>query len=169
LPTAGGTVVRVSGSERQRENPAPHRLSGTVTWLLGRASQRGHHLVQERLAAHGVRKWHYAVLLTLAEFGPAAQAEIGRRLGVDRSDMVAILNDLEGDGYVSRAPDPADRRRNSVELTLAGSEALTHFDRLVVAADDSLLGSLSPVEREQLTALLKRVVLPPEQGSAPEA
>jgi MarR family transcriptional regulator, lower aerobic nicotinate degradation pathway regulator len=166
VPTNAGNVVRVSASEPCR-SPAPHRLGGTLVWLLGRASQRAHHLTQERLAAGGVRKWHYAVLATLAEFGPAAQAEIGRRLGVDRSDMVALLNDLEADGYVSRTPDPADRRRNSVVLTTAGRTVLAHFDRMVIEADNVLLHSLSPDEREQLAGLLERVIHTPAEPDTP--
>jgi DNA-binding MarR family transcriptional regulator len=125
-------------------------------------------MIQERLAAHGVRRWHYAVLATLAEFGPSAQAQIGRRLGVDRSDMVALLNDLEREGYVSRAPDPADRRRNSVDLTEAGRDILARFDRLVIAADDALLQSLTPAEREQLFDLLGRIVHAPAPPSRPQ-
>jgi MarR family transcriptional regulator, lower aerobic nicotinate degradation pathway regulator len=158
-------VERVPDSVPER-SPAPHRLSGTLVWLLGGASQRAHQLMQERLAAHGVRKWHYAVLAALAEFGPSAQADMGRRLGVDRSDMVAILNDLEADGYVSRAPDPTDRRRNSVTLTPPGRAILARFDQLVIDADDALLKSLAPAEREQLVTLLERIMTTP---SRPEA
>jgi MarR family transcriptional regulator, lower aerobic nicotinate degradation pathway regulator len=141
----------------QHENRAPHRLRGTVVWLLGRASLRGHQLAYQVLASAGVRKWHYAVLATLAQFGPAAQASIGRRLGVDRSDMVAILNDLERVGYVSRVPDPSDRRRNKVSLTAPGRTALEHFDQLVDEAEAALLEPLSPAEREQLAGLLERI------------
>jgi MarR family transcriptional regulator, lower aerobic nicotinate degradation pathway regulator len=163
-----GTVVRVSDAEScQQGSPAPRRLGGTVVWLLGRASLRGHQAIQERLASHGIRKWHYAVLATLAEFGPATQAEIGRRLGIDRSDMVAILNDLGQEGYVNRAPDPTDRRRNRVTLTASGSTALSQFDKCVIETDDSLLGPLSAAEREQLTRLLERIVYAPSPPATP--
>jgi DNA-binding MarR family transcriptional regulator len=135
----------------------PHRLSGTVLWLLGRAAQRGHQLARERLEAGGIRKWHYAVLAALKEFGQQSQADIGRRLGLDRSDMVAVLNDLQADDYVTREPDPADRRRNVVTISDAGAAALARFDRLVAEADGLLLADLSAAERDQLVALLKRI------------
>jgi DNA-binding MarR family transcriptional regulator len=136
----------------------PHRLSGTVVWLLGRAAQRGHQLAQERLTAAGIRKWHYAVLAALAEFGQQSQADIGRRLGLDRSDVVAVLNDLQADDYVSREPDPTDRRRNIVTISEHGRTALAAFDRLIAAADGHLLADLSAAERTQLAALLERIV-----------
>jgi DNA-binding MarR family transcriptional regulator len=135
----------------------PHRLSGTVVWLVGRVAQRGHTLARERLEAGGIRKWHYAVLAALQEFGEQSQADIGRRLGLDRSDMVAVLNDLQADDYVTREPDPADRRRNVVTISDAGVVALARFDRLVAEADGLLLADLSEAERGQLVALLERI------------
>jgi DNA-binding MarR family transcriptional regulator len=135
----------------------PHRLSGTVVWLVGRVAQRGHTLARERLEAGGIRKWHYAVLAALQEFGEQSQADIGRRLGLDRSDMVAVLNDLQADDYVTREPDPADRRRNVVTISDAGVAALARFDRLVAEADGLLLADLSEAERGQLVALLERI------------
>ena len=137
-----------------------------MAWLLGRAALRGHQLTYQLLDGAGLRKSHYAVLAALAEFGPAAQADIGRRLGVDRSDMVAVLNDLERAGYVTRVPDPSDRRRNRVSLTAAGQSVLGRCDRLVTQADAALLEPLSPAEREQLVSLLERIA---GAGSPPAA
>ncbi|MFB9909561.1 MarR family winged helix-turn-helix transcriptional regulator [Allokutzneria oryzae] len=139
-------------------DPANNRLGNTVVWLLGRASLRASQSLHERLAGHGIRKWHYAVLAVVAEAGPITQAEIVRRLGIDRGDLVGVLNDLGDAGYVRRAPDPANRRRNQVTLTPEGAAALRRFDACVVETDDSLLGVLSAAEREQLTRLLERVV-----------
>jgi DNA-binding MarR family transcriptional regulator len=136
---------------------APHRLSGTVVWLLGRASQRAHALARERLAAAGIGKWHYGVLATLTEHGRQSQADIGRRLHLDRSDVVAVLNDLQADGYVTRETDPADRRRNIVTISDAGRTALAGFDRLIAEADDLLLAEVPAAERVHLVALLERI------------
>ncbi|MFC0433041.1 MarR family winged helix-turn-helix transcriptional regulator [Kutzneria buriramensis] len=135
----------------------PHRLSGTVVWLLGRAAQRAHVLARDRLTAAGIGKWHYAVLATLTEHGQQSQADIGRRLGLDRSDVVAVLNDLQGDGYVTREPDPADRRRNIVTISDVGRTALAGFDLLVAEADGLLMDELSADDRACLKALLERI------------
>lgn len=156
----GATRVRhvtPSGVGRS-DRPVVHRLDGTAIWLLNVASTRGHRLAQERLAHAHVRRWHYAILATLADTGPSAQADISRRLGVDRGDLVALLNDLEESGWVARAPDPSDRRRNSVSLTRSGRAALRRFDKLVVAADEELLAPLSAADRKQLLAMLERIV-----------
>lgn len=137
---------------------APHRLRGTPIWLLKRAWMRAHEEIRRQLAGAGLAHQHYAVLATLAEFGPCAQAEIARRIGVDRSDMVELLNRLQAEGWVHREPDPADRRRNSVSLTAPGRAALRRFDKLAEAAGDELLAPLSEADRETLLDLLTRMM-----------
>ncbi len=117
-------------------------------------------MTQQSLFEAGMRRGFYGVLATLEEFGPGAQAEIGRRLGIDPSDMVAILNDLERAGYVSRERDPDDRRRNSVSMTAAGAEALVRFDAAIADVQDEMLSSLSAADRDQLLTLLKRLAAP---------
>jgi MarR family transcriptional regulator, lower aerobic nicotinate degradation pathway regulator len=142
------------------QSRAPRRLQGTAFWLLGRAARQAERLTQRRLFEVGMRRGFYGVLATLEEFGPGAQAEIGRRLGIDPSDMVAIINDLEREGYVSRERDPEDRRRNSVTITDAGAGALVWFDTAIAAAQDEMLSGLDPGERDQLIGLLERIAAP---------
>src|SRR4051812_25498395 len=81
---------------------SPRRLWELPSWLLAEAARRGHGLVSDGISAEGVRKAHFNVLLSLDEHGPSSQAELGRRLRIDRSDMVAVINDLEHAGLVER-------------------------------------------------------------------
>ena len=118
----------------------------------------GHRLVSEALAKDGVRKHHFTVLLALDEHGSSSQAALGRRLGIDRSDLHAVLNDLERDGLVGRVRDEQDRRRNAVELTRAGARALKRLDARVRAAQETLLEPLSAAERRALSRSLTRLV-----------
>ena len=108
-----------------------------------------------------MRKAHFTVLVALDEHGSASQAELGRRLWIDRSDMVAVLNDLEAAGYVERARDERDRRRNVVALTPSGIDALARLNARADAAQDALLAPLSAPERRELQRLLTRVTEPP--------
>jgi MarR family transcriptional regulator, lower aerobic nicotinate degradation pathway regulator len=153
----------VIGDEDHR---TPHRLQGTAFWLLGRATRLAQQLTQASLAEAGMRRGFYGVLASLEEFGPAAQADIGRRLAIDPSDIVDILNDLEHAGYLRREQDPADRRRNIVRMTPAGGRALEHFDAAIAAAEDTLLARFTPAERARLLRSLQRLAGPPEPGAA---
>ena len=117
-----------------------------------------HRLLTERLATAGARGYHYRLLAALQEFGPASQASLGRRTSMDRSDVVAALNDLADRGQVRRTPDPADHRRNVITITPAGAAHLQRLDGLLAGVQDKLLAPLSPGEREQLTRLLGRLL-----------
>jgi DNA-binding MarR family transcriptional regulator len=116
------------------------------------------HLVSDALAEEGVRKQHFTVLSALAEQGAASQAALGRRLWIDRSDLHAILADLERGGLVARVRDEQDHRRNLVEITPAGAVTLKRLDARVHAAQDVLLEPLSAADRQHLRRVLKRLV-----------
>ncbi|MFF4340878.1 MarR family winged helix-turn-helix transcriptional regulator [Kitasatospora sp. NPDC001540] len=149
------------------EDATPERLRAIPSRLLAGAAAAADRLVNERLAAEGARKWHFAVLVALAETGPASQSELSRRTGVYRSDMVAVLNELAEGGYLVRDPDPVDRRRNVITLTPAGRDRLRRLDALVTAAQQDLLAPLSPAEQAELTrllALLDARHRPPHEG-----
>jgi MarR family transcriptional regulator, lower aerobic nicotinate degradation pathway regulator len=138
---------------------APARLRTKPSWLLSQAALAGDRLVSEALAAEGVRKYHFRVLLALADDGPLSQADLGRRLGIDRSDMAAVASELEDRGYLTRQRDDRDRRRNVVALTAGGRDALRRMEQAVDSAQARLLAPLTEGEREALTRLLARLLL----------
>jgi MarR family transcriptional regulator, lower aerobic nicotinate degradation pathway regulator len=61
-------------------------------------------------------------------------------------------------GSAGGAPDPADRRRNVISITPAGTAHLRRLDELLDGVQDELLAPLSPAERQQLTRLLNRIL-----------
>jgi DNA-binding MarR family transcriptional regulator len=142
--------------ERAGYDP-PRRLRQLPSWLSGQVARKAERLVSEALAQEGARRQHFTVLTSLAEQGPASQAALGRRLWIDRSDLHAILNELERDGLVKRMRDERDRRRNVVALTPHGTAALRRLDTRVEDAQDALLEPLSAKERRELRRLLGRL------------
>ncbi|MCX5285460.1 MULTISPECIES: MarR family winged helix-turn-helix transcriptional regulator [unclassified Streptomyces] len=136
---------------------ALERIQSLPSWLVGRVAARARGLVAEALATEGLKLMHHAVLAASSEYGPLAQAELGRRVAVDPKDVVGILNDLQQAGLVLRAPDPDDRRKNAVTITPKGADVLTRCAALAEAANAELLAPLTPDEQGQLTALLTRL------------
>ncbi|MFC7585177.1 MarR family winged helix-turn-helix transcriptional regulator [Nonomuraea antimicrobica] len=129
MPTTDGT-------------PPPQRMRTLPSRLTNQAAQIANRIVDQALAQADVRRYHYFLLATLEEYGPASQATLGRRTGIDRSDMVAIVNDLAERQLLQRTPDPQDRRRNIITITPAGRTQLTHLDRLLATAQDEYLAPL---------------------------
>ena len=137
---------------------APARVRGKASWLLNRAAVPANRLLVEALAGVGARRHDYVVLATLDEDGAASQAELSRRTTIDRSDMVAAINDLADRGFVERALDHTDRRRNVITLTPAGRRHLRKLDTRLGQVQEALLAPLTASERRQLVELLTRVV-----------
>jgi DNA-binding MarR family transcriptional regulator len=143
--------------DQRCDDTAPASFRDMTFWRLRRANRLVEQAIHARLAVAGLRRpYVYGILATLADGGPASQAEIGRRLGVDPSDMVAALNELESEGRARRARDPDDRRRNLVVLTDAGREVLTEVTAELRIAEDEALGALDADERATLRDLLGR-------------
>jgi DNA-binding MarR family transcriptional regulator len=128
------------------------------SWLLNQVALPAQRIIAEALASVGARRQHYSVLSALEEFGPASQAALGRRCGIDRSDMVALVNELAAAGRLERKPDAEDRRRNVIAITDAGRKFLSELDRLLQDAQDDLLAPLSSQERAELVRLLGAVL-----------
>ncbi|TDD66405.1 MarR family transcriptional regulator [Actinomadura darangshiensis] len=135
----------------------PARLRHAASWLINQVSAHSHRLVAEGFAAAGARGYHFRLLAALDEYGPSSQADLGRRTGIDRSDVVAAVNELAAKNLVERSPDPSDRRRNVITLTPDGSRHLRELDKVLAGIQDDLLGPLTEDERTQLTALLTRL------------
>lgn len=140
------------------EAQVPRRLQDLPSRLLNMAAGYAQRLVGERLATLDSRKWHYATLAALEQFGPDSQSGLSDRTGIYRSDLVATINDLTARGLVVRAPDPADRRRNAITLTDAGRRHLKRLDALIADGQAEFLAPLSPADRAELTRLLKLLV-----------
>ena len=140
------------------DDAKPAVLTQKPSWLVSEVSRVAHRLLTGKLATAGSRGYHYRLLAALQEFGPASQAKLGRRTGMDRSDVVAAVNELVGCGLADRSPDPADGRRNIITITPAGTAHLRRLEELLDDVQNELLAPLSPAERQQLIHLLTRIL-----------
>lgn len=142
------------------------RLRRLPSWLFSQLALRGARLTAEVLGTTSLRS-DFALLAGLETFGPLSQAELGRRLGMDRSDVVGVLNQLERDHYVRREPDLSDRRRNTIHLTPRGQARLEHLEREFDRVQATLLQGLSRDEHDQLLRLLHRLLDHRPESSEP--
>jgi len=112
----------------------------------------------------------YQVLSAAAQGTVASQLALAQHLGVDRTVMTYLLDDLEAAGLIERRPDPADRRARRIVATDAGSELLTSLNDRLRAAEAHLLGPLgaetSGTFRSQVQLLATQLdALDPPNGS----
>ncbi|MEU0883201.1 MarR family transcriptional regulator [Lentzea sp. NPDC005914] len=118
-------------------------------------------LVREarRLARGDLRPPHVTVLAFLAEQEAVAQKRISDGVRMDASDLVSVLDDLEGRGFAQRKRDERDRRRFTVSITDAGVRALHERLETARAHEEELLAPLTVSERVELTTLLRKAYL----------
>jgi DNA-binding MarR family transcriptional regulator len=129
-------------------------------YLLKHAQLRLHELSGRALEPYGIDGRQLAVLLAIDDRVPQSQQEIARRLDVDRTSMVTLVDALERKGLAERRWVTGDRRKNVVALTAAGQDTLRKATRASDAAERELLAGLSDDEAATLRRLLKAVVPP---------
>ncbi|WP_300679792.1 MarR family winged helix-turn-helix transcriptional regulator [Nocardioides sp.] len=136
----------------------PHIQRTSMAYLTATVARRVLVRLTEVMAAEGLTRNHFTLLSALAEFGPVSQSELARRTGLNAGHLVGFLDDLEGIGALQRRPDPADRRRNAVELTAQGDELVARATAAERHNEEVAFGALSASEQETLRALLTKVL-----------
>jgi MarR family transcriptional regulator, lower aerobic nicotinate degradation pathway regulator len=110
------------------------------------------------LAAAGIGRRHAAVLVVIDAEGPMSQRALGRRLRIDKSPMVGLVDDLERLTLAERRRSATDRRVQAISLTPRGRQVLRErVVPLAEAANERTFGMLEDDERALLHALLLRV------------
>lgn len=108
------------------------------------------------VAKVGLRTRHIIALTLLRDFGEQGQAGLAESLGIDPTNVVALLNELESDGLVERRRSPLDRRRHTVVLTTAGAARLAEAECALAALEHRMFAGLSHAELTALHDLLQR-------------
>ena len=123
-------------------------LAGDLGWGLGtifRAYVKAAHGAVADLPG-GPRG--YQVLSAAARGTVASQLALAQYLGVDRTVMTYLLDDLEAAGLIERRPDPADRRARRIVATRKGHELLASLDGALRSAEAQLLAPLGAETRD---------------------
>ncbi|WP_372660118.1 MarR family winged helix-turn-helix transcriptional regulator [Amycolatopsis kentuckyensis] len=135
---------------------APPAVTRRLGYLLKHAQLRLAELAEPLYAPLGITGRQLA-LLTLFGDGPALSQQDGAaRLGIDRTTMVALVDELEDKGLVRREVAPGDRRKRLVTLTGEGERVRAAGEDVTRQAEAQLLAPLA--DAEQFRDALGRVV-----------
>jgi DNA-binding MarR family transcriptional regulator len=150
---------------------SPSDVESDLGWALGTVMRSYLRVADEAVAGVPGGARGYQVLSSAARGDRGSQLALAQSLGVDRTVMTYLLDDLEKAGLVERRPDPADRRARRVVLTVAGTARLCDVERRLRHVEEHLLGPLDPDERHTLRVLLQRVAVASgeHEGGACEA
>ena len=142
-------------ASRPSAEPPVTEFAGQLFFRLWRAT---HTRTADALASIGLTPPLFALLNVIGAREGAIQQELGAALGIDRSTMVALIDQLESAGLARRRPSATDRRAREVAITPKGRRLLQRARRHAAAVEDEVLIALSTSEREQLLALLRHAL-----------
>jgi DNA-binding MarR family transcriptional regulator len=138
---------------------SPANVESDLGWALGTVTRSYLRIAAEAVADVPGGPRGYQVLTSAARGDAGTQLAMAQRLGLDRTVMTYLLDDLEKAGLVERKPDPADRRARRVVLTERGTARLCDVERRLRRVEEHVLGPLDPAERDTLRTLLQRVAV----------
>lgn len=110
-------------------------------------------------APFGLPSGAFSILALIGANPGCSQADLAREAGLDKSLIVALLDDLEVRGIIRRTRCEQDRRRNLLRLTPAGTAMLREMNAASASIEQPIEEALSKDEIEQLCDLLNRAYL----------
>jgi len=126
--------------------------------LIRRAHQVAVSVFMEETGGFDVTPVQFAILNALIDDPGEDQVTLAGKVAFDAATFGSVIGRLEAKGWVRREPHATDRRRKLLWITAQGEEAAGQMKRAVAKAQKRILGPLDTTEREQLVALLGKLV-----------
>ncbi|RCV49506.1 MarR family winged helix-turn-helix transcriptional regulator [Marinitenerispora sediminis] len=142
-----------TSADPEPADPGTEGAAFLLTQLGSHAAAR----FAERVAEIGVSLRQAGLLRWIGRNPGRSQRELAEQFGVRPSRVVVLVDELERQGLIRRAPRPGDRRTRLLELTEHGRRTLRSVGTALRRHEDEFLAALTPAERTALTGLLERV------------
>ncbi|GAB2744986.1 MarR family winged helix-turn-helix transcriptional regulator [Sinomonas soli] len=137
---------------------ATSAIADDIGLLLAKVRAAGSVLNNRALAAFGLRERSYSVLRLACSGLEPTQRELADFLSLDPSQIVALIDELEGQGLVAREQGRTDRRQKIVLATPAGERLHAQAEAALKSCESEQFAALSAAEVASLRALLQRTL-----------
>jgi DNA-binding MarR family transcriptional regulator len=168
-----GLVIKSADATRSTDPcqgaAAPDACRAELGWGLLTAARAFAQWAAEAVAdlPGGLRG--HLVLASIAQGQAPSQAVLAGQIGLDRTVMTYLVDELEQAGFLERKPDPSDRRARLLTITEAGTAALSQYRTRIDAAETRLLGELDADERRSFRRSVERVARASQASTTPSA
>ena len=132
-------------------------LEGLVGYHIRRASSVFATDFSRALAGTGMRQVLFGILSVVGANPGINQGAAGRSLGIQRANMVSLMNELVDAGLLDRKTAAEDRRAFALNLSAAGEAMLMACLARIEAHEREMLVDFSAAERRTLIALLTKI------------
>lgn len=150
-------IGRGDGAEEVPVAEAASDLETLVGYNLKRAYIVMHDDFQKALIEERLAPRVFAALSLVVKYPRETQSELARRLGIERSGLVALVDDLERRGLLRRATVTGDRRLQALVATAEGIRVHAQAWSKVEAHERALLSGFTQTEKLRLMAMLRRI------------
>lgn len=133
------------------------QLSSCIFYMLSRSARSGTRFYKKQLEDLNLTPVQSIVLQALAMDDGCSTSDLSRAAELDNATLTGVLDRLEHAEFVTRKPDPDDRRRQRIHLTTHGAEIARQLDELTERANAEFLKDLNPAETAELKRLLDRL------------
>lgn len=133
-----------------------YTLDDQIGYLLRLASQR-HATIFQKTIEHDLTPTQFATLVRVAENGEVSQNHLGRLAGIDIATIKGVVDRLRDKFLIETRPDPDDKRRFLISLSLQGEALMQSLYAIGLAISDETLAPLKDSERQTLIALLRKI------------
>jgi len=110
-----------------------------------------------KLKDYDISPGRFGVLVLIAANPGMTQSLLAAATQLDRSTMVAVIDQLEARGLVERRASATDRRSNALVLTAEGEKLLKQLKRRVKLHEERIAAAMTPAENAKLIDLLTRI------------
>ena len=111
----------------------------------------------EKLKADGICAGHHAFILSISKNPGHSQEDLSREICLNKSTVARTLNHLESFGYISRNPNPDDKRQFLVYPTEKMLEILPEVREISKEWNDCISEGISEEELEIFHSVLSRM------------
>jgi len=126
-----------------------------ISYLTSRVRQHDRLMA---LAGVSLERAALALLRQIADSEPMRLGELANLLAVEASHVTRQVQQLQKAGYVTRVPDPDDRRAQRIEITPIGLDAVNRVREASCRGMQVALKEWTPEELRQLATLFHRMV-----------
>lgn len=126
-------------------------------FLVGETARLWRHALDQRLQPLGLSQAKWLVLLHLSREDGLIQKHLARRVGIEPSTLVDLLDRLAEDGWITRRESNADRRSKTVQLTPKAQDVLKQIRATGAQLRRELIAGIPRKDVERCVAVLERI------------
>lgn len=134
--------------------PGPNTIA-----MLGQAySLLGFRIVDGVVGAGYPQKPKHSAVFAQIDLSGSRLSDLARRANMTPQAMGELVDELEGLGYLTRRPDPSDRRAKLIVLTARGRDAVDAGIQTIAGLEDHISQVLGVRGHQTLRKLLTQLI-----------